>query len=282
MAMRAHQTWEEIFDALGIEAGDLVFLHAGTDRVGGGVSEADELIQALLGRLGSAGTLLVPTYPWRGNPPEGAVMDVRQTPSAAGVLSETFRHLPGTYRSEHYWIPIAGRGRQALELLAGQATVLHPCGPGSALRRLLDAGTKLVGIGVSLNTSSFTLLADYDLEAAYPRRVFSETPIRGQLIDHAGQPIETATFVFDPAMEHAYVATCRPSRLFQLSPALHRSLCLCNEGNLIRFSYPVQLFHEEALRLGRASLAQNTLPPWFGDPRIFDSAGDPAGFAAEE
>jgi aminoglycoside 3-N-acetyltransferase len=258
---------DSLLDALSIESGDLLFVHASMDWLKGGVIEAVSLIEALLQRLGPGGTLSMPSYTWRGavgRPPEKSVLDVRRSPSQVGLLSEVFRRQSATYRSEHYWVPVCGQGRLTDELLKGQSKIEHPFAPPSTFAKLLEHEAKIVGLGVSLNTSSLAHLPDYELEDELPFRVFTDTPIEGQVINHEGQLINTLTFIVKPEVMQAY----KPACLFELSPKLSQSLRRVDDDSVIRFSYPLKVYCEEAVRLGREALANHVLPPWLAGQTV--------------
>lgn len=255
---------KKLFDSLEISAGDVLFVHASMDWLRGGIKEALELIEALTLRLGPTGTLLMPSYTWRGGigrPNPGSVFDVRHAPSQVGLLSEVFRRSTGTYRSEQYWVPVCGRGRFVHQLLEGQAEIVHPFEPGSTFARLLEYNTKVVGLGVSLNTSSLAHLPDYELEDEYPFKVFSDAPITGDVINHEGRLIKTETYIVKPEVMAHY----KPGNLFGLSPLLQRDLRRDDVGQVIRFSYPLSTYYSEAMRLGRDALSKALLPPWFNN-----------------
>jgi hypothetical protein len=141
---------------------------------------------------------------------------------------------------------------------------MHPFGPGSTFRRLSDAGARVVGLGVSLNTSSLSHLPDYDLAAICPVNVFSEMPIEGDIINYQGTRLRTRTFI----VRAEVMATYRPSALFEYNLPLREQLTVYKHENVIYFSYPIGLFHHEGIAVGRQFLSAGRLPPWLGDMAI--------------
>ena len=51
-----------LFDALGLEAGDTLFVHASADRMRLDVAASSRLLEELIERVGSQGTLAMPSY----------------------------------------------------------------------------------------------------------------------------------------------------------------------------------------------------------------------------
>jgi aminoglycoside N3'-acetyltransferase len=174
-----------------------------------------------------------------------------------GLISELFRRLPGTTRSEQYWLPVCGQGRLAEELLTDQARVVHPFGPGSTFDRMRGRGGKHLGLGVTLNTSTLSHLADFDLES-HGIRTFWPKPLEGQIRNHSGETVHVATIVVKPEVRASY----RPTRLFEASKLLDESVRRRDAGCAVRVSYSLDLYHSEAVRIGRERLQLGLLPPW--------------------
>ena len=256
--------FEDIADELGIQRGDILFVHSGMDWIGGGVTEALQVIKCLVALVGPEGTLCMPSYTWRGalpgRPPEGSVVDLRRSPAAVGLLPEVFRRWPGVLRSISYWVPVCAWGRQAVELLAEQQHVINPFGPGSTFRRISEANGKLIGLGVSLNTSSLAHLPDFDLGDICPLNVMTDQPIDGTVIDMEGISHTTRTQIVCGDL----IGNFRPSALFEHDEALRRSLVCRNVDGGLFFSYPVRQYHRTGVEVGRAFLSAGYLPPWLG------------------
>ncbi len=109
--------------------GDTLFVHSSLDRIKQSAKDAIDLISVWQSMLGETGSIFMPSYSWKGSPGrplEGSVFDVRKTPSQVGLLSEIFRRMNGTYRSESYWVPVCGRGAIASKVLSNQLTTQNP------------------------------------------------------------------------------------------------------------------------------------------------------------
>jgi len=250
-----------IVDELGIESGDVLFIKASMNHLAFGPRETLDLLESLVERVGPEGTILMPSFPYPnevGRPREDAVFDVRRSPSQMGLITEMFRRLDGTVRSEHFWVPACARGRLARWFCEGQETVLNPFGAGSTYRRLVEQPTKMLGLGVTANYNILAHVADAVLHERYPFEIFLKEPVTGRLRGYDGR---------ERAMRSILVSQDRrlrmkPSALIPLSPPLAAAHRFFNHQGGFVWSLPGPLFFEEALRLGTATLDAGRLPPW--------------------
>jgi len=252
-----------IWENMGIGRGDVLFIHSSMNWIGGGIAEAVTIIESLMTQVGSEGTICMPSYTWRGVPnwqPGDAVVDLRRNPTAVGLLPEIFRRWPGVVRSTSYWFPVCAWGSRAVELTTGQAAIIYPFGPGSTFRNVMEAGGKLVGLGVSLNTSSLAHLPDHDLVDICPVRVMSDNLSNGTVIDTNGTVHLTRIY----GVHTEFVATYRPSVLFEHDAALKRNLIFLSINGAHYFCYRADEFYRAGVEVGRAFLARGRLPPWLG------------------
>ncbi|MFP4026335.1 MAG: alpha/beta hydrolase family protein [Candidatus Brocadiia bacterium] len=101
--------------ALGIEEGDTLFIHASYKSLGAVEGGAGTVVAAFEDALGPDGLIMMPSF----NLGEGdkedraARWDHATTPSTVGWLTEFFRRMDGTVRSDHYSHSVAARGRDA-------------------------------------------------------------------------------------------------------------------------------------------------------------------------
>ena len=250
--------YKKILSDIGIVRGNVLFVHSSMNWIGGGVTEGIALIEALLDAVGPSGTLVMPSYAWRGSPVEGGNFDVRKTPSAVGLLTELFRRWPGVHRSAHYWVPVCAYGQDAVYLTKDQTSMEHAFACDSTFRRLSELEALVVGLGVSLNTSSLAHLPDYDLQELYSFAAFAKQPLYGTVIDSTGACIATKSIV----VPRELLASYQPSALFSHSTVLSDALMMHERGKAIFFAYPAALYHCEGVRIGRAALALGKYPPW--------------------
>ncbi|MHC4886067.1 MAG: AAC(3) family N-acetyltransferase, partial [Planctomycetota bacterium] len=101
--------------ALGVEPGDLLFVHASYKSVGPVEGKAAGIVQALEDAIGPEGTLLMPSFNLVGGEmaERAACWDIETTPSTVGWLTEYFRQMEGTIWSDHYSHSVAARGKDA-------------------------------------------------------------------------------------------------------------------------------------------------------------------------
>lgn len=98
---------------LGIEAGDTLFVHSSFKSLGPVEGGAAVVVGALEDALGPAGLLLMPSFNLVAQEQRAATWNIATTPSTVGYLTEFFRTMPGTVRSDHYSHSVAARGKDA-------------------------------------------------------------------------------------------------------------------------------------------------------------------------
>ncbi len=104
--------------ALGVQEGDELFIHSSFKSLGEVECGAATVIQALEDAVGKNGTILMPSFNLVKEDRE-KIWDVNTTPSTVGYLTEFFRKMPGTYRSDHYCHSVAARGNRARYFVDG-------------------------------------------------------------------------------------------------------------------------------------------------------------------
>ena len=156
------------FTSLGIEKGDTLFIHSSFKSLGPVEGGAGTVISALEEVIGQDGLLLMPSFSLLPSREERvASWNVNKTASTVGWLTEFFRQMPGTYRSDHYSHSIAARGRGAAAFVADHLRSEgyqspwdhHPWGrtygTHSPMFRAYKANAKLLMIGVDYQTSTY-------------------------------------------------------------------------------------------------------------------------------
>jgi aminoglycoside 3-N-acetyltransferase len=114
----------EALHAIGIEAGGVVLAHADAIvaaqfAAAPGVTKEqrlDLLLEAIEAAIGADGTLVMPAFSYSFT--KGEVFDVRNTPSAVGLLSERFRTQTAVLRTADPIFSFACRGARAREFVA--------------------------------------------------------------------------------------------------------------------------------------------------------------------
>ena len=137
-------------DALGVEAGGVLLVHAAFSQIGSVEGGPHGLIQALLAAIGETGTLVMPSMADDDDTP----FDRRAMPCrAVGVLADCFWRLPGVLRSD------SPHAFAALGPQAAHITLPHPVdvphGLDSPPGRVcdLDGQVLLLGVGHDADTT---------------------------------------------------------------------------------------------------------------------------------
>lgn len=190
--------------ALGVAPGDLLFVHSSFKSLGPVEGGAEAVVDALEDALGPDGLLLMPSFNLVESERRAETWDLRATPSTVGWLTEFFRRMPGTHRSDHYSHSVAARGRGADAFVADHLSN-EGCrspwdrepwgrtyGAHSPMYRAYEAGGKILMLGVDYNSSTYVHFVEViawnrklpqDPKARYP---YLRRPVLGEYWDRAG------------------------------------------------------------------------------------------------
>jgi aminoglycoside 3-N-acetyltransferase len=153
---------------LGLVPGDVLMVHSAFDRFVGFQGGPGEAIRTLQEVVGTGGTLMMPTIPFRCTAVEYAlgepVFDVRQTVSRMGLITEVFRRSPGVMRSMHPTHSVAVWGSRIDALIAGHEQAETPCGRLTPYGRLHEYDGKILLAGVPAHTMTFCYFIAEELE----------------------------------------------------------------------------------------------------------------------
>ncbi|CAN5835620.1 AAC(3) family N-acetyltransferase [soil metagenome] len=106
--------------ALGLGAGQIVFVHSSLRSLGYVEGGAEAVVDAFLEVLGATGTLVVPTFTFAHGSADAPIFDPQQDHSEMGAISEAVRRRVGARRSFHLLHSVAALGAQADALCAVQ------------------------------------------------------------------------------------------------------------------------------------------------------------------
>jgi aminoglycoside 3-N-acetyltransferase len=144
------------------------------------------LVQLLQELVGEEGTLLMPTFPFRGRQSDyvdrNDTFDVGKTPSQAGLVTEVFRRMPGVRRSLHPTHPIAGWGRHAADLL-GTHHLGTAFGTSSPMYKLGQHGGLVIGLGTRPRDTFTILHVPEELHPATQIWAYEERPRVMTIVD---------------------------------------------------------------------------------------------------
>jgi aminoglycoside 3-N-acetyltransferase len=147
-----HSEFLELIQELGFRPGAMVMVHSAFSVVKRRVPDLtpEKLIRQMQELLGPEGTLLMPTFGFRGRQSHYVEththFDVRNTPSSVGVLTEVFRKMPDVFRSYHPTHSVAGWGRHAKDILSTHH-LGSTFGVTSPFYRLREYDGLVVGLG---------------------------------------------------------------------------------------------------------------------------------------
>jgi aminoglycoside 3-N-acetyltransferase len=190
--MRTAHTHERLVQDLlnlGVESGDILFIHSSFKSLGLVEGGAETVVGALEDAVGPEGLVLMPSFNLVEMDKRAKIWNIETTPSTVGWLTEFFWQMPGTYRSDHYSHSVAARGKGAKAFVAdhlsrdghrspwdrepwGKTYGLH-----SPMYRAHRADGKLFMIGVDYDSSTYIHLVEVlywnkrlnqNPEAAYP------------------------------------------------------------------------------------------------------------------
>ncbi|MEA4888642.1 MAG: AAC(3) family N-acetyltransferase [Clostridiaceae bacterium] len=149
-------------DLLDIKQGDVLLVHSALSSMGQVEGGADAVIDALLEAVGPEGTIVMSTLTgW------AAPFDVRSSPSAVGLISETFRRRPQARRSLHPVHSVAAIGRQAEWITSGHELCATGCGAGTPYAKMIDLGGKVMLLGVDMDRNTIMHTLEEMVSAPY-------------------------------------------------------------------------------------------------------------------
>ena len=103
----------------GLKSGDVVLVHSAMRTFGPIEGGAETVVSALLEVLGERGTLVVPTFTFAHETDEDPVIDPFNDPSEMGIITETVRLRPDSFRStafRHSFAAVGNRARVITEV----------------------------------------------------------------------------------------------------------------------------------------------------------------------
>lgn len=159
--------------ALGVEQGDTLFIHSSFKSLGRVEGGALSVVRALEDVTNPGGLILMPSFNLlKDTRLRTETWDVSTTPSTVGWLTECFRTLPGTHRSDHYSHSVAARGRDARAFVDGHLDRSGRSSPwdrepwgktygdNSPMVRAYAEGGKVLMLGVTYETSTYIHLVE--------------------------------------------------------------------------------------------------------------------------
>ena len=142
---------------LGVKPGDICLFHSSYKSLGPVENGAADVIRGFEEAVGEEGTVVVPTLCSQDFENSYKTWHLDK-PSDVGYLTEYFRKLPGSLRSDHATHSVAARGKLALELTKEHAAFgPHYCPFGeyafadsSPWTKMYHHNAKIVFLGVNM------------------------------------------------------------------------------------------------------------------------------------
>lgn len=196
-------TFKSKIRSLGLGTGDIVIAHIGMKHFRGFHGTPDDVIDAIQDIIGPNGTLLMPSMPFLTAAVDyaksGMITDIRNTPSAMGVVTELFRLRPGTLRSVHPTHPILAQGSQAKTMLSEHIKAKTPCGKHSPFEKLYQYDGKVLILGSGLGTNTFYHFLEEVFEDKLPGPL-TNAIFEIKVIDDKGVGHSVPTRLYDKKM----------------------------------------------------------------------------------
>lgn len=189
-------------EKLGLNAGDVVYVHSSVDRLNLGFPFY-RILPLIQNIIGAEGTVVFPTYPNRSPLSSyeylraGNVFDVKRTPSYTGLLTEFGRRHPRAIRSLHPTKSVCAIGPLAAWLTATHQQSPYPYDRTSPYYKLVDCRARIIGIGVWTEYLSFVYCTDDAMKLNPPVKTYHPQIFRAQCINYRGEKEIVETYAHD-------------------------------------------------------------------------------------
>ncbi len=225
-------------------------------------------------------TLVVPSFSFGGNAEYAAILnakqvryDVRWTPCRVNLFGELFRRAAGVRRTLHPILPVAALGPSARDLVASAHESPMPFGPGTAFETILREKGCVLGLGVDVNTNSFSHFPDEPCFERYPFPIYSDRPLHCLVFD-GGRPLFSKDYHY---FTLALRRRIRPGRFHDLMK--DQTFYRFAEGDVRAYVLELEPFVRYASRHAEEAVAAGRLPVWHEEPRILEGSVDLKGRA---
>ena len=171
MAFTQIQLFEDLI-RLGVQPDDILFVQSSFKSIGPIISGASSVVKALQDAVGPHGLVLMPSFNLIEHKRRAALWETDSTPSTTGWLTEYFRCLPNTFRSDHYSHSVAARGPNAKSFISEHTNKdgfdspwdLEPWGKtfgtASPMFKAYEQNGQILMIGVDYQSSTYIHLAE--------------------------------------------------------------------------------------------------------------------------
>jgi aminoglycoside 3-N-acetyltransferase len=190
---------------LKVKAGDTLFIHSSMRNLYLDFDKK-EILTVLKESVGETGTLVFPCWQFntraedfiRDNDP---VFDIRNSPSAMGKIGDELRRDPAARRSFHPTNSVVAIGPGAEHLTEGHERGIYPCGEQSPFYKLIAAGAKIVGVGVTVDSLTFVHTVEDTFKGTFPIKTRNEEVYSCNCVDANGRVQVVRTLVASTAIQ---------------------------------------------------------------------------------
>ncbi len=190
----------ESLAGFGISNGDTLLIHSGFSLFSGFTGSPEDVIQVARSLVGEDGNLMMMSMPYGGSSQRYAdsnqIFDVCKTPSALGIISETFRRRPTVLRSANPLHPVLAEGPMAKWLVADHEFLNYSCGRRSPLARFEKLDGKVLFFDAAFRTFTFVHLIEHRSKDQLPVALYEPQPARITMRLANGKEVQSRQFLF--------------------------------------------------------------------------------------
>jgi aminoglycoside N3'-acetyltransferase len=261
---------DAVLDDLCVPFGRVLYVQSSMDWLQRAGFTANDVMAALRRRTDAGGTLVMPSYP--STLPHAEYLstrptfDVRRTGTVSGLLAEMLRRTGGASRSLDPDFPVCALGADALSITGGVPDDADPFGAHSPYQRMLDRRAILVGLGVSLNTTSFVHVIDSRAAASYPTPAYEPVPFETTVVDAEGR----THVVKRQALRSAFQKLTAPSAIIDVMKPGAEVFTTIDLSGVRFFRWDLDAWATWCLAHARARASAGAWPCWLS--RLADAA----------
>lgn len=179
----------------GLKSGDAVLVHSAMRTFGPIEGGAETVVSALLEVLGQRGTLIVPTFTFAHEAEKDPIIDPVNDPSEMGIITETVRLRPDSFRSTAFRHSFAAVGNRA-RVITEVDPALSPFDLRSSFGVMLAMNSQVLICGMTYDVSTSHHFAEFISEVPYRHttplnvkvRLSDGSVVRREMIDYQPKP----------------------------------------------------------------------------------------------
>ena len=191
---------------LGLDQGDIVFLHSSLKSIGYVEGGAATVIDAIIEVLSPSGTLIVPTFSLKKSiyktcMDKTYIFDPQTTGTTIGIIPSTFLQYPDIYRSIHPTHSVSAVGKHAEYITEAHHLAPSIFGPDSPWDRLMKLDGKIFALGLKMGRNTFSHALEDRMSDKFPLPVRMKESYFLKCRNREGKIIEVPVTPFDPKLK---------------------------------------------------------------------------------